>query len=182
MNHELIRLLKDRLNEIGVELTAKRSQRDELSDAIEALEREDAGVRVLLPSNGTPALVDRELTPLFSFQVAAGSKPPAELILPDGSRWPLKFWKDILIGVARHLVGSGNIRGGSCPISKRKARKETLIAVGPPNPRTGYSEPVELGYGLWLETHGGAYELWEKACFLIEEFDHGSKGRYSLKP
>jgi hypothetical protein len=72
-----------------------------------------------------------------------------------------------LIEPARFLVAEGRITADVCPIQKPFARREILVDTKKPNPTTSYSEPVEIGRGFWLETHAGAYEFWEKTCFLI---------------
>jgi hypothetical protein len=118
---------------------------------------------------------------LDKFQVVTGDRPPSEVVLPNGQIRPIRRWKDLLIEPAKFLVTEGLITAAMCPIQKPYARREVLVDVGKPNPSMSYSEPVDIGAGFWIETHAGAYEFWEKVCFLIRQVGQ-EPSRFRIRP
>ncbi len=109
--------------------------------------------------------------PLSELQPAPGSRPPAALLLPDGTEVPLHSWKDLLVEVARTLARAGTLGPQRCPVRLPGAQRRYLVHIEPMHPsgqRFRASERVDER--LWIETHASAELLLKQTRWLLKQF------------
>lgn len=111
------------------------------------------------------------LVPLEQLPVRCHALPPKRLRLPNGQERGLQWWKSLLVEVARYLVQTGKLGPNHCPIQRPPRRERYLIHTQRRHPSgRDFFEPVDVGSGLWLETHASAPLLYRQAKFLLRRF------------
>jgi len=83
------------------------------------------------PSSSSPTATE---IPLSEFRPVARSRPPAALVLPDGTEVPLRAWKDLLVKIARALVRVGTLSPQRCPVRLLGAQRRYLVHTEPVHP------------------------------------------------
>jgi len=159
--NDLSNELKALKPKIELELVSAREKLRQASTEVSRLETllETVSLQISAPEKKGETLLDAE-------PKQVRERPPRELVLRDGSVRSMKHWKDLVVEVCRSLVADGLLTAADCPISK-VGSSEKLVTIGRPNPSHSYTSPTEIGSGLMVETHGSAWELWERACFIV---------------
>ncbi len=107
--------------------------------------------------------------PLEKLKAKKGTTSPKRLFLPGGQQISLHFWKDLLVEIARYLVNTGKLSSRDCPVQLPKATKNYIVHTEAVHASgTPFEVPYDLGHGLQLETHAGAYDVRKMALFLID--------------
>jgi hypothetical protein len=113
--------------------------------------------------------------PLDELSLGQHQRPPARLLLPDGTTRDLRAWKDLLHEVAAFLVVSGALTAQDCPIAS--GSKRYLLHTTPVHP-TGrtFRAPARAG-DLWVETNLSASSVVRQSLRLIGKagLGHGPK-------
>ena len=107
---------------------------------------------------------------LTSLKVEKGQKPPAYIKFPDSNEKPLKYWKDILVNAAEHLIETGKISAQNCPVKKERSQRHILHTK--PVHSTGKPFETKRAIGeVWVETFWGETKsVYNMACWLLENF------------
>ena len=106
---------------------------------------------------------------LTLLKVESGQKAPASIRFSNSSPKPIKNWTELLVSVAEHLVETGKISAGDCPVPAIKGN-QNLLHTNPTHP-TGskFHSKRKIG-NLWLNTHFPTPDSYEHSRWLIEQF------------
>lgn len=106
---------------------------------------------------------------LTLLKVESGQKAPASIRFSNSSPKPIKNWTELLVSVAEHLVETGKISAGDCPVPAIKGNRY-LLHTNPTHP-TGseFYSKRKIG-NLWLSTHFLTPDSYEHSRWLIEQF------------
>ena len=112
-------------------------------------------------------------TPLASLQVTKGQQPPTSIQFPNASQKPLRFWVDLWASVAEHLVETGKISKGDCPVKWDRSISQYFLHTQPIH-STGreFESKRQIG-NLWVECSlhkNSPKEATERSCWLLEKF------------
>ena len=118
---------------------------------------------------------------LTSLKVKSRQKAPASIRFSNSSPKPIKNWTDLLVSVAEHLVETGKISAGDCPVPVIKGNRN-LLHTDPTHP-TGSEFHSKRKIGeLWLNTHFPSPDSYEHSRWLIEQFGDPSTVLVSTNP
>ena len=93
---------------------------------------------------------------------------PGQLRLPDGQQLAVHDWKSLFAEVVRHLIRAGKLGPSACPVHLPRYTKRYVVHTEPQHPSgRGFFQPVDVGGGLWLETHNGASDILDRIRFIL---------------
>ncbi|MEM3492207.1 MAG: hypothetical protein QXV24_03570, partial [Nitrososphaerota archaeon] len=94
----------------------------------------------------------------------------SEIVFPDGRRYTLKRWRDILLRTVKWLVETKRITSSNIPISAGQRSKRYLINIEPTHP-TGirFRDPREVS-GLYIECNYDIPGIFRYSKHLLEQF------------
>ncbi len=118
---------------------------------------------------------------LTLLKVESGQKAPASIRFSNSGPKPIKNWTDLLVSVAEHLVETGKISAGDCPVPAIKGNRN-LLHTDPTHP-TGSEFHSKRKIGeLWLQTHFTSPDSYEQSRWLIEKYGDPSTVLVSTNP
>lgn len=124
----------------------------------------------LLPPTPPPSSPPAVEIPLSELRPAAGSPPPAALLLPDGTAVPLRAWRDLLSETAQTLVRAGTLSSRHCPVRLPRAERRYLIHTEPVHPSgDAFRAPSHVSGDLWVETHASSEAIVMQSRWLLEQ-------------
>lgn len=92
---------------------------------------------------------------------------PSEIIFPDGSTAETKFWKSILVEVARWLVNNSLMGPNHCPIEVPSARNRCIVNTTPEHqPGRPFTSPEQVGR-LHIETNASSQTIVQYTRHII---------------
>ena len=121
-----------------------------------------------VPSQPVPVVSDdTEWRSLSELKPPKRSRPPVEVLFPDNSRHPVKFWNSLVVEVVRWLVNSKYLRAGNCPIPQTNSRARYLVHKEHKHP-TGkdFYNSEQVGT-MWVEKDYIIPKLVENARTII---------------
>ena len=123
------------------------------------------------PTQATPpaAVADTNegWVPLTEFQ-PSGNKPN-EIMFPDNSTTPIRFWVTIIVESTRWLIKTGRLDATHCPIRLDGSQDRYLVNTEPvhPNGDNSYGAWEEVK-PLWVEKHGSSGQVIRNTRIIIE--------------
>ena len=127
------------------------------------------------PTQATPiptpsaavADTNAEWVPLTEFQ-PSGNKPN-EIMFPDNSTTPIRFWVTIIVESTRWLIKTGRLDATHCPIRLDGSQDRYLVNTEPvhPNGDNSYGAWEEVK-PLWVEKHGSSGQIIRNTRIIIE--------------
>ena len=129
-----------------------------------------ASHRQATPIPTSPAAVadtNAEWVPLTEFQ-PSGNKPN-EIMFPDNSTTPIRFWVTIIVESTRWLIKTGRLDATHCPIRLDGSQDRYLVNTEPvhPNGDNSYGAWEEVK-PLWVEKHGSSGQVIRNTRIIIE--------------
>lgn len=106
---------------------------------------------------------------LTLLKVESGQKAPASIRFSNSSPKPIKNWTELLVSVAEHLVETGKISAGDCPVPAIKGNQNLLHTASTHPTGSEFHNKRKIG-DLWLNTHFSAPDSYEHSRWLIEQF------------
>ena len=104
------------------------------------------------PSQPVPVVSDdTEWRSLSELKPPKRSRPPVEVMFPDNSLHPVKFWNSLVVEVVRWLVKNKHLHTGNCPIRQSSSSTWHLVSKEPVH-ATGkaFSRRVQVET-VWVE-------------------------------
>ena len=126
------------------------------------------------PTQATPpaAVADAngEWVPLTEFQ-PSGNKP-TEIMFPDNSTTPIRYWVNIIVESTRWLIKAGHLDATDCPIKLDGSQDRHLVHIEPahPNGDNSYGAWEEVEH-LWVEKHGSSRQIVRNTRIIIERIE-----------
>jgi hypothetical protein len=87
------------------------------------------------------------------------SKLPINLVFPDGQRFSIKHWNELLTSIVGWLHGTGRLTKQSLPLTTPKSGTRYLVNIEPKH-KTGarFRQPKQVG-NLYVETHYSSKDI-----------------------
>ena len=96
-------------------------------------------------------------------------KPPFSVIFPDGQRYDVKVWKDLLVSVIEWLIKTGRLTEKQLPLRTPRATKRYLVNTKPVHPTgSSFAVPKKV-LNVYIETHSSAKVIKQWSCFVLNE-------------
>lgn len=100
-----------------------------------------------------------------------GQPRPNGIRLPNGTKKPVKYWKDLLIHTAEYLVGAQMLTANSGPINAA-GNNRALVSNTPRDPEKKHpKESNHLAQNLYLEIKLSSPWCLNKTKHLLSKFD-----------
>lgn len=167
MDPDLLGSLKARRSLLSDELTRSIRARDEIEEKITSLRHEFELVEGLV--NGSkPQPSPAGGVTLLDLDPPPNTRGPASIRFPNGEERRLGQWNKLLLEVAKYLRDQGLLAKLSLPV-KVPGASRLLISDKKVHPNgRDFFLPIDLGNGLWLETHASALNLTNQARHLVK--------------
>jgi len=99
-----------------------------------------------------------------------------EIVFPDGTRYELKKWRDILLGVVEWLIASNRLTREKVPV--KAGRKRYLVNIEPKHVYgENFKDPKKLS-GYYVECNYGVPSIFRYAIMLLRDFGVDPGGVY----
>ncbi len=105
--------------------------------------------------------------PLPDFQGQTYVPPPSPALLPDGSKLPLKFWKDLLRGVVRWLLEGGALSPERLPVPLGPNSTQYLVNTEPHHQNGKVMDEAQQIGHLWVQTFGNQATIRQNTAWLL---------------
>jgi len=97
-------------------------------------------------------------------------KPPFTAIFPDGQRYCVKKWNELLVSVVGWLIRTGRMTERQLPLRTPRSTKRYLAHTRPKHPAGHDFKQPKMVSGVYVETHFSAKGIKRMACFALREF------------
>ncbi len=137
-------------------------------------ERQEAP-RPAQPAKETPP---RPPTPHVTLASMSPSKfkPPFTAVFPDGQRYGVKKWNELLASVVDWLIKTGRLTERQLPLRTPRSTKRYLANTRPKHPAGHDFKQPKMVSGVYVETHFSAKDIKRMACFALGEFGVAPEG------
>lgn len=100
-------------------------------------------------------------------------KPPFSIVFPDGQRYGIEKWNELLTSVVEWLIRTGRLTAQSLPLRTPRSRKRYIVNTKPKH-ATGsdFRQPKKVS-DFYVETHFSAKGIHRMACYALRVFGVG---------
>jgi len=103
-------------------------------------------------------------------------KPPFTAVFPDGQRYGVKKWNELLASVVDWLIKTGRLTERQLPLRTPRSTKRYLANTRPKHPAGHDFKQPKMVSGVYVETHFSAKDIKRMACFALREFGVAPEG------
>jgi hypothetical protein len=162
-------VLHSQLEVLRAELVRVKRELTTLTTRQITIDRDIALIEELLGNGDGEKAAPAGLIPLKMFtQDSTGDRAPRVLHLPNDEIRQLGQWNRLLIEVSRYLHDSGKLKNLKLPVRMPGATRYLLSTEKVHRNRREFFLPIEIGGGIWLETHASARSLIQQTRFLLD--------------
>ena len=106
--------------------------------------------------------------PLPDFQGQTFVPPPSPALLPDGSKLPLKFWKDLIRGVVRWLLEGGTLSAERIPVPLGPNSTQYLVNTEPHHQNGKVMDEAQQIGHVWVQTFGNQDTIRKNTSWILK--------------